>query len=337
MTEATIEEICDIKPHPNADKLELAQILGYWCVIPIGSHTIDQKVIYIRPDSVLPPNEEWAQPFLKYASKRVKAMKLRGEWSEGIIAPIEILRTTEFNETRLDDFDTGFDVTNILKIEHYNPPIKPGSQEGMIMANLPYSIPKTDEDRWENKRTGKIPFGEKVDVTLKIDGQSWSAFYNLETDEFGILGRRSKFDPDIINSYTAQVERYNIKDSLIKYCRDQAVSLCIRGESYGGGIQNMSHNPHCKMKPALALFSVYLINEHRYAHKGDRYYFKNVALDLGIPHIDIIEEDVELTSELIQKYSKELNKLNGNNFEGVVIKGEKFSFKVINKHYDSKK
>jgi len=51
----------------------------------------------------------------------------------------------------------------------------------------------------------------------------------------------------------------------------------------------------------------------------------------------MIEEDVIITQELIDNYSKELKKLNGFPFEGIVIKHANGSFKIINKHYDANK
>lgn len=330
MPQATIEIIEKIFPHPNADKLELAKILGFQCVVPIGVHSEGEKIIFIHPDSVLPNDQEWAIEPRKYAQTRTKAMKIRGEWSEGIIANLDILK-----QYSVEDIPPpGSEVGDLIGVIHYVRPIV-GNQIGAI-GGLPHSIPKTDEPRWEAMGK-KIPFGETVDVTLKVDGQSWSAFYLLSKKEFGVTGRRIAFDPKISNNYTAQIERYNIEEKLTRYCQEKGVSLCIRGESYGGNIQKFKNNPHSKMQPSLAIFSVYLIDEHRYAGRHDPFYFKKVSQDLGIPHVEFIEEGVTLTQELIDKYSKDLKKLNGQYFEGVVIKARDSHFKVINKYYDSLK
>lgn len=332
MPSATIEVIESIKPHKNADALELAQILGFQCVVPIGKYSAGEKVIYIHPDSVLPSDKEWANPFLKYAPKRTKAVKLRGEWSEGIIVDLKALEESSEN---LPEPEIGFDCSELLGVSHYVASMKNSSDIGVI-GGLPYSIPKTDESRWEVKRK-KLPFGDLVDVTLKVDGQSWSAYYNHKNDEFGVLGRRMAFEIESDNSYTRLVKKYNLKEKLKNYCVENQVSLCIRGESYGGGIQNMKCNPHSNMDHNLALFSVYLIEEHRYTNKNEPHHYINVGKALEIPTVDIVEEQVPLSQELINKYSKDLKKLNGQYFEGVVIKGNNFSFKVINKHYDSLK
>lgn len=83
------------------------------------------------------------------------------------------------------------------------------------------------------------------------------------------------------------------------------------------------------MANALKIFSVYDIDNHKYLGKGDPLYFKNLFPNMAI---DILEENVILTRELIDKYS-----LSDFKYEGVVIKGKDYSFKVINKLYDSKK
>jgi hypothetical protein len=78
-----------------------------------------------------------------------------------------------------------------------------------------------------------------------------------------------------------------------------------------------------------------------------------------LPHVPIVEHDVVLTPELIQKYSSGISKIDSLPFEGVVInhggyvkkikiENEGFSgevekefpagsFKIINKHYDARK
>jgi hypothetical protein len=51
----------------------------------------------------------------------------------------------------------------------------------------------------------------------------------------------------------------------------------------------------------------------------------------------MLESNVPLSLDLIKKYDDGLENLNGAMFEGVVLAGKDFSFKVINKVYDSAK
>ena len=309
----SVELIKRVYPHTNADTLELVQVLGYQCIVPKDKYKEGDKIVFIQPDYVL-PDLPWAADYKKYVKNRIKAIKIRGEWSEGIILPLQ------------EDKEIGTDVKDELQIVKYS---VPESNEGNTKPFLPFSIPKTDEPRWESLR--EIPFGEFVDVSLKIDGQSWSMFYHLPTEQFGIASRSITFTEEDRNDYTSHLQRYpNLKQKLIEICQQNGKSLCIRGESFGQGIQNMKHNPHCKLEKGLKLFSVYIIDEHRYAGKGDPLYFATLFPEMAI---DILEQNVVLTRELIDKYSLTTDF----GYEGVVMKGKDFSFKVINKHYDSKK
>ena len=210
-------------------------------------------------------------------------------------------------------FKVGTDVTNILGITHYESNI---DEQGDRRAELPYGIPKTDEERHDN--LSQVPYGELVDVTLKIDGQSWTAFYNVDTDEFGTLfvkhfsvpsnilltgvtSRRCAFSPDVENSYTAHVKTYDIDNKLKEFCKENGVSLCLRGETYGQGIQNLEQNPHCKVPHDLAIFSVYCMNTSRHTYREDEYYFSNVCALLNLPMVPILESGVPLTEDLIKK------------------------------------
>lgn len=327
MRDATIEIISEVKPHGNADRLDLVKILGFQCVSQRGLYKGGEKIVYIRPDSLLPA-KEWAEEYRKYSPKRVKAVKLRNEWSEGIIVPFELLK-----HVNLENVEVGQDVSELLEVVHYEPP---APQDLQAKGYLPYNIGKTDEERFENM-VDTLPYGESVDLSLKVDGQSNSFYYHLEDDTFGVLGRTLEMKAECSNKYTDQVNRYDIKNKLEAFCKKEGVSLCIRGESYGSGVQSMENNPHSKLSPAWAMFSVYNITERKYENKGSKYYYINLAKELNLPTVDMVEENVILTKEIIEKYSIGINRINDKPFEGIVVKHSNGSFKIINKDYDSKK
>lgn len=108
----------------------------------------------------------------------------------------------------------------------------------------------------------------------------------------------------------------------------------MRGEIYGKGIQNIKNNPHSKKELSIAFYSTYLINEGRYAGKNDTHYFINVCNELNLPTVPILEFEQELSRGLMEKYMN-TSKINGEFYEGVVIRGSDFSFKVINLEYDT--
>ncbi len=327
MNDATIEIIDSVIKHPNADLLDIVKILGFECITQKDLYKAGDKIIYIRPDSVLPLEVQWAEDYRKYSPKRIKCVKLRKYWSEGIVVPFNILPID------LSEKEVGEDVSELIGVYHYEPP---APQDLSAKGNLPYGIGKTDETLWQNLRNGP-PYGETCDILLKVDGQSDSKYYNYNTKEFGVLGRNLEIKLEAENNYTANVKRYNIQNVLTEFCERKQISLVVRGESYGQGIQNFEHNPYAKREKGWAMFSCYLMDEKRYAHKGDPYYFLNIADELNLPTVEVIEKDVILTPEIIKKYATGITEINGQPFEGVVVQHANGSFKIINKHYDSLK
>lgn len=327
MKDATVEIIGEISQHPNADNLEILSVLGFNCVARKGVHKKGGKIVFVRPDSIL-PIEDWSEKYRLYCPKRVRAIKLRGEWSEGLIINLDDVPFDIVN------IPVGEDVSQLLKITHYEPPI---SQELNIYGELPFGIGKTDEERVENIENIYLPFNEPVDISLKIDGQSCSFFYNIEQDRFGVLARNFELKEEFHNNYTDHVERYDIKNKLIAFCKKHNVSLCLRGESYGMGIQKNPLNPSSKKNKGWMMFSVYNISERKYCEKGSEFYFENVGAELDLPIVPIIQHDIPFTQAIIDDYGKNLTMIDSNYFEGVVIKHRNGSFKIINKFYDSKK
>lgn len=81
-----------ILPHPNADALELAQVGLYRAVVPKGVYQTGDYALYIPEQAVLPETliEELGLTG-RLAGKqknRVKAIRLRGELSQGIVCKI---------------------------------------------------------------------------------------------------------------------------------------------------------------------------------------------------------------------------------------------------------
>jgi hypothetical protein len=139
---------------------------------------------------------------------------------------------------------------------------------------------------------------------------------------------------DCVNNYTKNESNHNVIQKLRESGIDK--SICIRGEQFGLGIQSSANNPHSKLPLGLAFFSVYLIDEHRYANKGEKYYAYDFIPTLGLPTAPMIEKDVVLTPELVAKYA-DGKEINGASYEGIVIQWRGGSFKVLSKEYDSKK
>lgn len=330
MSLASIQPILSVQKHPNADLLDLVTVLRYVCIVKRDQWKVGDFCVFIEPDTVL-PDLPWTT-FYRVKSNRVKAIRLRQLWSFGIVESAAAIGYT-------GPLEAGLDVTEAINVTKYEPPMPQD-----LAASGPYrfGIPKTDETRWQSILD--LPFGERVDVTLKIDGQSWSALCKLpdlaagETEIVTAIGGRSfLYKPDSVNHFTRNEANHAVLDKLKAFCLQHRVSLCIRAEQHGQGIQAFSLNPHSKLSLGLSFFSTWMMDQREYARKGHPLYILDLAQQLGLPTVPVLERDVILTPELIAKYDEGLETVNGQPFEGVVIAHRQGSFKVISKHYDSKK
>lgn len=85
-----VTEIRTVAPHPNADKLDIAQVLGWQVVVGRGQFQTGDKVVYFPPDTVLPRDLSDRWNVTQYLNKqRIKATRLRGEPSFGLVMPCE--------------------------------------------------------------------------------------------------------------------------------------------------------------------------------------------------------------------------------------------------------
>jgi RNA ligase (TIGR02306 family) len=114
-----ITKVLDINKHPNADKLELITVKGWQVVAQKDLYKIGDLVIYCPIDAVLPVELSDKMDVTKYLSKgRVKTVKLRGEYSQGLLIPISFI-----DDDILKSVFEGEDVKEVLGITKYEPAI----------------------------------------------------------------------------------------------------------------------------------------------------------------------------------------------------------------------
>jgi len=148
----------ELKPHPNADTLSRVEIFnGGYQVLVRTSDWLNQKVgAYIPPDSIVPDSPEYA--FLN-GKLRIKAKKLRGEWSTGLLVPAP------------QNAHIGDDVADILGITHYVPP-EPSVSLGKALSAPSPSVIAPSYDIESFRRYAEAVFfpNELVFITEKIHG-----------------------------------------------------------------------------------------------------------------------------------------------------------------------
>ena len=164
---ATIQKVL---PHPNAERLELAHVKGWQCVIPKGKYTAGDRITYIPPDSVLPVELSDRLGITKYLSKgRVRCARLRGEPSFGVIMDLED-----------PAWPVGMDVREHYGITKYVPPVR--TSVGDAERVHPLFVLYTDIENMRNF-PDVIATGEEVVATEKIHGTNCRV--GLITEEDG--------------------------------------------------------------------------------------------------------------------------------------------------------
>lgn len=178
MATKLVVEVCkidELNPHPNADRLELAVIKGWQCVVPIGKFKVGDYVVYFPPDTLLP--REWTDKFgvTNYCSfmkdepdkGRIRCTRLRGEPSFGLAVVLSLGAACVT------------DVADYYGAEKYEPPLRPSA--GDAARDHPMFTKYTDVENLRNF-TDVLQEGEEVVVTEKIHGTNCRVGFVVEDE-----------------------------------------------------------------------------------------------------------------------------------------------------------
>lgn len=290
---ATIQKVTNVRRHPNADSLDLCNILGWQVVIKRNEYKDGDLCVYVEIDSILPDRPEFA--FLKDKHFRIKTVRLRKEISQGICFPLSILNPkTEVTGLGEKDgfFSIGEDVTDNLGITKYEPYV-PAHLAGTVKGNFPSFIPKTDETRIQSVPEVLIRHkGKPFYVTEKIDGSS-ATFYWHE-GVFGVCSRNLDLKETAENAFWQAARKYQIEEKLKIYGR----GVAMQAELAGLGIQgNKLKLPDVQ----LFAFNIFDIAQYKFLNFND---FRDYCLMGGIQTVPIIDNSYTLpnTVDELVKY-----------------------------------
>jgi len=130
LSSSLIIEVCkidEIITHGSADRLEIAIVKGWQCVVPKGQYQKNDKIIYIPIDAMIPYELSEELGITKYLSNpkkdidgkvissRVRTAKLRGIISQGVLMDLPD-----------PSWNVGKDVKDILRITKYEPVCRSG-------------------------------------------------------------------------------------------------------------------------------------------------------------------------------------------------------------------
>ncbi len=224
---ALVVSIKNILPHPNAERLEIALVLGWSCVVPIGRYTPGDLVVYIPVDAVLPEALSDRLGVTRYLSNgRVRAAKMRGVVSYGLVFGNE------------ESWEEGTDVTEHYGVTKYEPPIKVAAGDTIPMH--PALSHYTDLENIKNY-PDVLQEGEEVIATEKIHGTNCVHAAVVEGDEvvFMAASHRHQRVEDPKSTYWrtfADASRNLLREAV----QGHKVAILFK-EVYGSRIQNLNY------------------------------------------------------------------------------------------------
>jgi len=357
MTLATVQTIKEIKPIENADRIEVAKVLGWEVVVKKNEFKVGDLCIYVEIDTLI-PNKDWSK-FLFTGSHvddeyhRLRTIKLRGQVSQGLVLLINTINSNTLlkmiNERKDFFCAEGLDVTEYLGIKKYeSPEINIGSRSNRIKArSFPSFIRKTDEVRIQSNLELLEQLKHKpYYITQKLDGTSFTCYkYN---NKFGVCSRnmellnpkqpkgfiqfikreirkllgKTKKEVPATNTYWRMAEKYNIESWLPD-------GFAIQGEIVGPGIQR---NKLGLDELRLFIFNVWYIKEQRHLYFRELDFFTDIIE--YVPEI-LDGDSFNYTFEELMTIAENQTYPNGSSAEGIVVRNldQTISFKVVSNKF----
>jgi hypothetical protein len=193
-----ITRLKNVRPHSNADRLLCGECFGNNVIVNLD-YTENQLGVYFPVDGKL--SEDFANKhnllrkkdengnnvggYLDPDKRNIKALKLRGEQSDGLFMPIESL-ADYVDITTLNEGDTITTLNGVLICEKYIPktnrrsnnPTNNKSKKKMKTITYPYFDEHIDTAQLAyNMNAFKV--GNLIEITLKMHGTSQRTAYTL--------------------------------------------------------------------------------------------------------------------------------------------------------------
>lgn len=367
---AHIEQIAWLRPIEGADKIELAGILGWQCIVKKNEFKVGDLAIYVEIDSVMPSdNPDFA--FLESKHYKIKTMKMRGVISQGIIFPLSVLHNGK-------TYDIGDDVTDVLKIKQVEDDVPKQQVKDPAAAikqchkklfknkvflwfmkfkwfrktvykllapkkkpkNFPDWIVKTDETRLQNMPFVLDTYKDKpMVVTEKLDGTSTSFGLRKEKKrkyDFAVCSRNVR-QTDINqkcfyddNVYHQIANKYDIRNVLMQILEKYKATTVVLQGETIGEAIQ-------KNKYGLKGIDFYAFNLVIDGVKMDSTVATDVMHEFGIKWVPIIKANFKLlpTVDEMIAYADGKSTLCDTLREGVVIRDHDntISFKCISNQF----
>lgn len=262
LSQATVFKINEILPHPNADRLEIIEFDGRPAIVQKDLHAKGSLAIFVGEDLICPNTEQFA--FLG-SNRRVKAKKLRGVFSMGIIIPA------------LPHHVEGDDVTEELGITKYEPQVAPVRLGKVDEISAPSGAIHYTDIESLRKYKDVLEIGEEVILTEKTHGSN--ARYVYQDGRLHLGSHYRWLDPENDNVWKKAASRRELTEKLAAFPN---VILC--GEVYGQvqkGFPYGVESGSCD----FAAFDAFSIEKGRYLNFDD---FMEMCRQIDVPTVPIL-------------------------------------------------
>lgn len=324
--EVKVRQLDDILPHPNADKLELAVVGGYRAVVKKGEFKPGDLALYIPTDSVIRMDVAeglGVQPYLVGKQKnRVKAIRLRGEVSQGIVVPFD---TFDAVMVKLgfgyQSHKADVDYANELAIIKYEEEI-PIEMQGHVRPWPEYLDHYDVENVNHPDCINLFQPGEEVVATEKLHGTNMAVSIGPGLDEgeqVFVCSRRLAIKESENNLYWIAAKKHKLIDAVTNlwnglvahYGYNERNDVTIRGEVVG--IQDIKYG-FTRSEPGFYAFDIRINGAYIPSTL-----FKSICRRYEIPTVvEVFQGPYDY--DLLKRIAQMPSAMNGELREGIVVR-----------------
>jgi RNA ligase (TIGR02306 family) len=299
--EVKVVRVDNVVKHDNADTLDVISIGGYRCIANrkedgTPRYAPGDLVVYIPEGAVIPAwfldAYGWRDKLSGSGKDRVKAVKLRGVLSQGILHPVKCdksflnagLRSPFYIDGPMKSgamtaqvVEEGMNVADFLGITKYEPPV-PESMRGDLKGFRQYGMPLKFDIENVKKYPNILEIGEEVYITEKLHGTFCQIGYvpGLNDPELffdgnwyvcskglgaqGIVFKNTEKNRDSNVYVKTLLKLQPLLESLVEWTGPSDEPFVLMGEIFGAGVQDLTYGTK---EPQFRIFRAYAYDGHK--------------------------------------------------------------------------
>ena len=319
-----VRRLDDVLPHPNADRLDLAVVGGYRCVVGRGAFVAGDLVAYLPEASILPATLiaelGLAGKLAGPAANRIHPVSLRGALSQGVVMAARA------------DWVEGQSVMEELGISKFVPEIP------AELLGAAYTLEEHERLDFDIENIKAYPSlfraGELVVMTEKVHGVFMGVGglpARLARPEHpfagrayvsskGLLSDRMAFRAEADNPYLRATQDFDLAAKVQALADQWDCPVLLLGEVFGLGIQDLAYGQPAQ-RPQFRAFAVM-----RRPDEGQPEYLADDELEAVLVQLGVVRTPVlyrgPYSEEEVMRWTTGTETVSGQGVhlrEGVVI------------------